>query len=483
MRFGFIIEWLTIAAGTLLLAYILFAEPLIGIADSGDFLRIATTVGLSDLDANASYEDQYFGYFHSQYRYSPISIGGYFSTQIAIVFIAIGISKLFNPQLFDIRFLAAIYCMLLLTAFYLLMQLKLLSSLAAKLTLAAVLLFVFVDVGYTAYFNSLYGEPLSLVFLLLTLAFALRMLESADNRRKRWLIAFFAAAIILVGSKVQNAPVGLILCFLSLRFLNIRGDYKWRRLTLIFTAMLLLVSTAIYISAPKEFRVINQYQSVFYGILKDSPHPEKNLADMGLDPKLSVLAGTNYFTPNTPIPQQSDQLKEAFYSKISHGKIAVFYLTHPSRFINKLEAAASNTLHMRPSYLGNYEKSAGYPRGAISPVYAAWSNFKEHIMPHTLWFLIPFFGLYKLILIRAHRKETSGDRKKAYEVLMSIGLIAAVAFVVPLVGDGEADMHKHLFLFNVCFDVVFVTGVVWLVHQAVKWIRVRATYGKYMIGR
>jgi hypothetical protein len=469
----FKLEWLAIAAAAGILVYLLFLEPLIGLADSGDFLRIAGTVGLKGLDPLASYEEQFFGYFHSQYQYADMGLGGYLSTQIIIVLAAVLLGKIFDPQIFDIRFLAAIYCALLLIAYYLFLQLKLLTSSAAKLALAIVFLLVFLDVGYAVYFNSLYGEPLSLVFLLLTIALALRMLEG-DLNRKRYLIAFFIAALFLVGSKVQNAPVGLILCVLSLRFLQV-GQRNWKNLIFGFTALLLVVSVFIYATAPKELRVINQYQAVFYGILKDSPHPEKDLIDLGLDPKLVVLAGTNYFTSDTPIPQKSEELKELFYNHISHGKIAIFYLTHPDRYIGKLEVTAKNTLNMRPSYLGNYEKAAGVERGTISTTYDTWSQFKTKALPHSLWFLIPFFILYYLFMIRSYRNEANTDRKKAHEVLMSVGLMAIISFVVPLLGDGEADMEKHLFLFNVCLDLMFSISMIWLVHQAVNWMKVRAT--------
>jgi len=51
------------------------------------------------------------------------------------------------------------------------------------------------------------------------------------------------------------------------------------------------------------------------------------------------------------------------------------------------------------------------------------------------------------------------------DVTLIVALIAIISVAVPLVGDGEADLGKHLFLFNVSFDIMIVFTVIWLVSQ------------------
>ncbi len=58
---------------------------------------------------------------------------------------------------------------------------------------------------------------------------------------------------------------------------------------------LLLGSAAMYLFAPKELKEINMYQTVFYGVLKDSPTPAQDLKELGLPPELAVLQNTNFF--------------------------------------------------------------------------------------------------------------------------------------------------------------------------------------------
>ncbi|MNL77763.1 hypothetical protein D3C87_2040060 [compost metagenome] len=51
---------------------------------------------------------------------------------------------------------------------------------------------------------------------------------------------------------------------------------------------------------------------------------------------------------------------------------------------------------------------------------------------------------------------------------MLLGLIGLFSFLVPIMGDGRADIGKHLFLFNVSFDMMAVVMFGWLVHKLVR---------------
>ncbi|MBD0379824.1 glycan biosynthesis hexose transferase WsfD [Paenibacillus sedimenti] len=472
-----LIKWDTLAllAGAGVLGFLLLVGPILGMADNGDFLRIMGSVGLSYLDPTEPFQEKYFAFTHKQFAMSAPGIGGYISSEVIVVFLATLLGRLYNWQLFDIRFLGAMYSILLLVAFACLLQLKILtSSRAVKYSFSMIFLVIFFDVGYTAYFNSFFGEPMAFIFLLLTLAAALRLTE-IKQPRTAWFVFFMVSAIFMAASKIQNAPAGIILALLSLRFLPLSNRKSWKRTGAALIALLVLVSTAIYVTAPRELRMINQYQSVFYGILKNSPSPEKDLLALGLDQKLAILAGTNYFMPDTPIPQQSAELKQSFYPHISHGKIARFYLSHPSRYWDKLQVTAQHAMTIHIAYLGNREKAAGFEPGAIYNSFNLWSELKRNLLPHSIWFLIGFWVLYYTVVLALYSAEPARHRRASYEVFISVGAIGAIAFLVPLIGDGEADMEKHLFLFNVCFDLMFTASLVWAIHQVVKFVRDRAS--------
>ncbi|PYI57267.1 efflux RND transporter permease subunit [Paenibacillus flagellatus] len=458
----------TMVAAVAVFVYVLMVRPIAGIADNGDFLRIMTSAGLDYLDPNLSYEDKYFGYFIREFKLTSIGIGGYVSTQVPLVIVATWLNRLvFDTTVFDMRSMALVYSPLLLAAFYAVMRFHRHLPLVSRIALGLALVFVFADIGYIGYFNSLFGEPVSFVFLLLTVALALGLAQS-DKPSRKLLVAFFVCAIFLTGSKVQNAPVGILLALLGIRFLRHRGDSAWRKTVIGFSAFLAVGSLAMYVLAPKQLKEINMYQTVFYGVVKDSPTPERDLEELGVPKELAVLAGTNFFTPNTPIPQRDPRLYESFYNHMSHAKIALFYLKHPVRLVQKLEIAAENGMTIRPYYLGTYEKSEGMPRGAVSDKFGWWSETKRTVLPNTLWFLVPFCLLFYAVLWVSHRRADGLGGKLYAETFAVVGLIGIVAFLIPVIGDGEADLSKHLFLFNVCFDVMFAASVLWIVHRAVS---------------
>jgi putative flippase GtrA len=458
-----------LAVGAGLILWLLMLKPFVGIADNGDFQRIMATVGLDYGVPHESFSDRFYGYFHSQYRFREPGLGGYISTEIPVVLLAVLLNLLlYSGEVFDIRFLAGVYGVLLLAALYGLMKTGYLQNKAVRWFTAALSLFVFFDLGYIAYFNSLFGEPVSLVFLLLTVILGIRILDRGGQGSGIGLLtSFIVCAVFLIGSKVQNAPVGLMLALFAWRLRPLYTDRAWKRRVTVASAVLLLCSVLIYVTAPRELRTINQYQSVFYGILKDSPHPEKDLEELGLDPKLAVLAGTNYFTPNTPIPQQSPELTELFYKHISHGKIAEFYVTHPARFWKKLEATASSAFTIRPLYLGNYEQSAARGYRATFVSFDEWSRIKHELLPHSFYLILAFYAFYYGVLIRRWLHSSGLSGKLLAELFMLVGVIGAVSYVVPVLGDGEADLAKHLFMFNACFDLMLVISLVWMCRLAV----------------
>lgn len=455
---------LAAAAGFGLLIGLLFLGPFVGVADNGDFLRMMNTIGLNYYDAAESYQDRFFSYSHSRFAYEHLFRGFYPSSQIFLVLPARLIGALFHGSWFDIRILGAVYAILLLAATWLIVKLNAGRSYVSGLLLAGALLLVFYDIGYTAYFNSLFGEPVSLVSMLLAFALGLRLL-SKETPEVKDLALLFTAVLFLTCSKIQNAPIGVAFALIFLRFSGLQAGTRFKKAALSFAAATFLVSVLLYVGAPKDLKHINLYQTVFYGVLNGSDDVKGDLKQLGLPERLEVLAGTNYFQSDTAIKQDDPSLVPDFYSRISHKDIILFYLKNPDRLLDNMAYAASNSMAIRPYYLGSYEKAEGKPPGALSYTYSAWSEFKNKLLPHKLWFLAVFYLVY--YAGAALEYVRSGDRRGrlACELFMLLGLIGIFSFLVPILGDGRADMGKHLFLFNVCFDMMAVTMFGWMVRK------------------
>lgn len=466
-------EFAAVAAAGFILAFILMRVPVIGVADNGDFQRIMSKVSLAHMTDN--YQDNYFGYATRQFRISntfPVFFG-YFSTETPVLAAAVAANKSVSSNaVFDIRFLSAIYSLIFLAAIYFIVRYAgRKSGKAASWLLAALVVFVFADIGYITYFNSLYGEAVSFVFLLFS-AGAAFWIASSEEPRLYMLIAFFAGIMMFVGAKVQNSPLALLAVLLGLGMLKLRHDKVWKGTVIASMAVVVAIAALSYFTISPEIKVCNKYQTVFYGILKDSPDPVKDLKELGLDTRLSVLSGTNYFMDSYPLNIRSEEFKRYIYNNVSHFRIAAFYLKHPDRFIKKLEVSALNGFYIRQG-MGNYEKAPGISYKQTADVMGLWSSFKKTFIPHTLAFVAGFFVLYFTGLLYAFFRNKEVRNRFMCGILMFIGAIGLTQFVLPVVGDGEADIAKHLFLFNVSFDMMAVVMTTAFVSCCVGLIKLR----------
>ncbi|NEZ41447.1 hypothetical protein [Paenibacillus alvei] len=455
------VAWGSVFIGAIILISILFTSPYIGVADNGDFDRIVRSGGISPLPDTFTYDDKYFGYSHSKYEYGPFAIN-YASSQVLFVFIAGLLGRVLNSSYFPMQAMGIVYSLLLLSTLFVIIRYACAGKRWLQITAALCVLLVFFDIGYVAYFHSFFGESVSLLFLLLSTAISV-ILARQQQPSIIWLVLLFVCAFILAASKIQNAPIGLVFALYGLRLYRKRSDRSWKRVIAGGVAFMIATTGLIYVFAPKELKQINLYQTIFFGILKDSPHVSEDLDALGIPQKYAVLAGTNYFQTDVPIKQDAPELTEHVYSRLGHMDIVGYYLRHPSRIIDKLEAASAQATFIRPYYLGSYEKELGQPRGAIAYTYSTWSEGKKNLIPKNFIFFFIFFLLYFGVILKEYIRNKY--KRHVLDVTIIVALVAIISVAVPLVGDGEADLGKHLFLFNVSFDIMIVFTVIWLVSQ------------------
>ncbi len=469
-------EFVITAAIIILLSFVLMRRPIMGVADNGDFARIMNSTGLHYF--SSEHYDRYFGYVNREYvigHMVPFG-GGYVSTQLALVVSAVVLSKTFRDSgVFDIRYLGVIYVLFLATAAFFAVKSCRKSFGAAGIIIAISIIIIFCDTGYVSYFNSLYGEPVTFVFLLLMAAMALTI--SSEERPAIWMLLIFGiAAILFAGAKVQNIPAGILSSLLFLRLAAMRRDKVWRRSAFGLAAGVILVSIICYCNVSSDIRICNKYQTVFYGILKDSEDPAGDLEELGLDQSLDVLAGTNYFMEDYAVDIRSSDFKRMINENVDHFKIASYYLKHPHRFVEKMEIAAENGFKLNQG-MGNYEKSPGIAYKQVSEVFNRWSSFKLGALPHSLLFISIFYGAALLVLLFEYSRASCAKMRFLTEFFGFVLLAGMIQFILPIIGDGEADLSKHLFLFNLCFDMLFSASLAYIAVKAGALIRLPSRKG------
>ncbi|MFC5406741.1 hypothetical protein [Cohnella soli] len=459
-----LVAWVTGVMAVALIISLIMLPPIVGMADNGDFGRVFASTGIMPLHPNDSRDMLYFRYAYQSFGYGDFGIGSYVSTHVLLVALAGFIGRIIDVHVFDIRVLGALYTILFVWAVTLFVRRapkadSRRASLFVAIVLAASLLFVFADIGYLAYFQSFFGEPYALVGMLLMVAAAIAI-ATTDQPSRKLLWLFITAALAVATSKIQNAPLGVVFALLAWRMAGLRADDGvWKRHARVGAAILVLVSAVMLIAAPDRLRHTNLYQSIFFGVLKDSPHVSEDMKELGIPEKYAVLAGTNYFQSDTAIPQKDPILRAEVLEKLGPKDVALYYARHPSRFMQKLDRAAANAMFIRPSYLGNFDPSAGKPPGALTHTYSTWSAWKVTHMPTKAAAYIGLFAVYVAALAVVWGTTASRRIRLGAETLAVVALAGAFSFVIPLIGDGEADLGKHLFMFNVAFDMMVISMV------------------------
>lgn len=453
------------AAGVLLVTVIaLFTPPYIGMADNGDFFRALYGNGIYFNEPE--YESHYLGYFVKQYgifQYFNENEASLFSSHSFLIRFALLVNQLLvDNTIFDIRVQGAILTLLFTVAVYLLVE-GITWGLPRKYgyTVAAIAVFIFADTGYTAYFNSFYGE--GLVYLMMMLLFAAWLLLYR-RRYNDWVLLglFVLSALILTTSKQQNAPVGVIVAIMGISLILLRNSRPYRITVSLCLAAMFAAGIATYVWIPKEFVNINKYHAMTRGVLLHSPNPEAALQFFGIDEQYALLKETIYYELYATADVDSPILENHFYKNYSFGSIAGFYAAHPDRLLSILDTAAKNAFTIRPQAMGNYEKSADKEFGAQTRFFSLYSHIKQQAAPKTFGFIV----IWLLVITGCYMPSfVASVKARDYRRLQKLVLILATAgiglsgILVSIIGAGDADLAKHEFLFTVAFDLVTFLAV------------------------
>lgn len=462
------------AFGVLMITVIaLFTAPYVGMADNGDFFRIIYSNGL--YFNLPDYDSRYFGYFVRQYgiyQYFNENSSMLQSSQSLFIKLAIALNKLiFSKAVFDIRFQAAIYVVLYVTAVYLLIEaVTCRMSRKRGMIVAAVAVFIFGDTGYTAYFNSFFGESVVMIMMIFMFASWLLMYRKRYNDYVL-LLVFLISTLILTSSKQQNAPVGMVVALLAVSLVWIREDRWFRYLAAASAALMLFAGAATYLNISKEFVNINQYHAMTRGVLMESDNPETVLKSFGINEQYAILKGNTYYDQYGTIDVKSEILEDSFYSRYGFVSILKYYAAHPGQLGSILDVAAESAYTIKPAAMGNYEKSAGKEFREQSHFFTGYSLLKENLAPRTFSFILLWMavvtGVYMPSFIAAVKQRDVRRMQRSVLILATM-LVGLSGIFVSIIGAGDADIAKHEFLFTLSFDLVTflavsdVIGRVWL---------------------
>lgn len=444
--------WLFGAAAAIL-AYQLFVPPIVGLADQGDFIRVIRPFGYGPEPTSVNLK-----YNFVPRRYVPDS--GYRAldweqptSESLPVAAAILLNRLVSKDgSLNIEVVGFTHALLFLAAFASL--LSAIQGIFGGAILGAFATLALTDVGYAAYWNSLYREPAACIALILLLAETIRICRRGEVSMSvyvRWTLW----AILLIGAKPQYAPLALpLVLFLFRRRQPGQGLYA---------AAILGTAVLSVATIPKAEGSAATYNLIFDAVLPESKDPSADLKALGLDPRFAHFSGTHTWSEGTGFYEPG--LLGVIGTRVTPVSVARFYLQRPARLWRHVHLLMRQAASLRPEFSGNFEQSAGYPPGARSHAFSLWSAIHEHVLGKAMVIeLLLMIAAPLLALLPAPRLRRSPNRRwiEFAGLLASCGVLA---FLAAAFGDAR-DNVKHMFLFNLLLDALVVTGIAFAMASA-----------------
>lgn len=471
------IESLVLITLTIVLSYSLLLTPILGKTNNGDFGRFFLYGGLTDL--GNSYEEIYDGYVHRIYKignpgillpFGPNWVSGTIILKISVIISLL--LKLSNGMLFmdlfnfDIRIQAILYCGIFLFSVFLILK-AFKNSTAVKIVSSLFILLFFTDINYIAYFNSFFGEAATIVFLFLSIGSFLNLVNK-NYPRKRDFILFFISSGCFLTSKTQQIP---LLIFMAIVYYGFYVYYKAFRKTILKGSLIvaaLCIATLLSISDYTNKN--NIYQAVFTGVLMNSENPAKDLEELGLDIKFAPLAGTNFYTKDLAFDPMGEEMLKDFYPKASRGKILLYYTKHLDKLWQQFVISAENAYEFYNISEGNFEKGQHSTNKLLNTFRTDLAH--KYINIHRNIYLYLVFTISFLLALLYYFIRYK-DRKIRLTAIFLLLLLASGAsqLILPILGSGQADFGKHLFMLNFSYDILLGISSIYLTDRIVRAIK------------
>jgi len=415
----------------------------IGLADNGDFGKISGRFGLHPAVAEA---DSSFNYAIDHYERSPKYYwnSGFVSSEFAFAYPAVAAATLITrPDTFDIRFLGTLHCAVFLTAFALVIPLFHVFHQTYRWILIGLVILVFCDEMYVAYYNSFYMDTAAILFLLAAGVLFLRATYLPQSRETTPLL--LACCCLFFLAKTQHALLGIPMTLLFLRpRVLLWPSFPALSRSLAIGSMLACSALQVLTTTP-DYKAYALFNAIFFGLAPSAGNASAELHELGLDD--SYLRYKGMFSFNSDSPLRDAKWSAHFTDTTSHSRLGLFYLRHPRRMAYILGNSLDGAGVQRPQGYGNFDKSAGRPPRQMSSFFALWSTIKAALFAGRGWIYLAYFLILITIL-------TLYDSIGAF----ILGVISLCALGIGGLAD-FADGTRHLFVFNVLVDFTAICVV------------------------
>ena len=478
-----------VALGIILI--VLFGGNHVGLANNWDFGRVmgASSLGHVHDDFAFVFIDEYAirveeGSLASnvfRILFSTEGIGAYPSIHVLLVRVSVAANLVINRMthapltVYRLGVLGAMTAVLYAMAiFWLFHQIKW-KHIWAEIVLKALLLVILCDIGYIAYFNSLYSESLQILAFVMMIAYGIRLL----NRRGSLLdFALFTVAAVLFGwSKFVNLPISFlfILAFGAIVLLRKHRE----RLTVLKVCIVggggIAVLLAIFALIPGWMDFDTNFNAVFFGITKDVEEADavRHLEALGLSGEMVEFASTNAYVRGVQERFHELGFYEEFQENVSKFGLLWFYIRHPGLLMEAIEISLAHSGQIRPWYISNYHREFG--RLALSDRFSVWTSTRTALGFDSIsGNLAMWIGLIVLFFLAPIHNLTG--KKKLWGTLIMLAAIlgsGVYGLIIQVIANGEGDLAKHMFVYAQFVDLIIGLLLGALLYGLGRWIALK----------
>lgn len=274
----------------------ILVPPYIGMADNGDFAKIARRLSLVPADPDAGSK-----YFNADYILSRESRleSDFRSFEEWTADLAFFLSRTTKEgNVFNIRWLGAVHALILLIAFALILVATRGLTTWASAGVRIAILWIFSDVLYVSHLNSFYSDTAALLGLLGSVALATLIITRGPQVAT--VLGFSLFAILLIASKAQHALWGFLPALFL--FLTTRKERRLaiRRLGAGMSALLLAGVIMVRAITPAHYKGEARFNLIFRKLAKASTNPGRDLQELGLPASDVQYIGHTAYHEGTP---------------------------------------------------------------------------------------------------------------------------------------------------------------------------------------
>jgi hypothetical protein len=459
---------------SIIMAFLFIAERRVGIADNGDFTRVANifvdrpqNMPLNWPDSSSElFKERFFSYFIPQWHISvhphrPASTAQFLWIPGIMLNYVIKSTSVLNLWIMSIPpRLMIIAGLWLLLGWIRKAAANPLQLYTVSILLGTAYVLVFTTVDYASIFNSFCQESASIFFLITTIACVFYVQGSPTSRLSMGLL--IVSCLALSGAKSSLLYMPLV--WIPLSALIVRKKNPWKRLAASFAVGALCCAAGFIMTYRTDLILVNGFNGIFDGTLTFSHFPQKQLASIGLQDGRDLIGHHGHS------PEGASYLK-THEKQVGLGKDIVLFLHEPFLPLRMLNFAAAQMQDISLAYLG--KRARGDPlwraplaisqnrdcRQWVPPAPVSlniWSALKFRYFPTGTLFFV-FLGAFCAIAVYIIAKTQENLPRVLSFIALACAICCCMDLFIAIAGNGRFELVKHLLVTNLLFDLSFVT--------------------------